>query len=312
MVFASMTKSTLHGLMYGGSLRTFKPPSGTTGIMITWIRGGKEYAVQHPLSDHHVKMKKISNYVREEICLLYFYYYKLTEQESEDYKIKRPMKEIADMPKMDTLDTTPKMDDVEMKTTDGDAERSDRKRDGPETRTVVLAPEKKRQRNYFLEVDKAMDYMKEYLYYQNRNCWIKMDFPLSWRNDRNLVIEHQKTMLAHYYEEKRKNLPVLFNINYKYDGKAMACLRTARIYKVDDETSNIDEFNLDPLIWMEVDKADEAEIRQFTEEKAFQKVHRLQITSDMVQVDGVWIRKRKKIPRWNVEDEVKDVCPWLL
>ena len=188
-------------------------------------------------------------------------------------------------------------------TMDGDFKRTDKKRDGPETRTVVLAPEKKRQRNYFLEIDKAMDYMKEYLYYQNRNCWIKMDFPMSWRNDHNLVIEHQKTMLAHYYEEKRKSLPVLFNIDYKHDGNALACLRTARIYKVDDETSNIDEFNLDPSIWNEVDKADEAEIRQFAEEKAFQKVHRLQITSDMVQVDGVWIRKRKDTPmerwRWN-------------
>ena len=293
-VSSSMSRSTLHGIMYGGSLRTFKPPSGTTGIMFTWIRGGREYAVQHHNSDHHVKMKKISNYAREEICLLYFYYYKLTEPE--DNKEKRPMKEIADMPKMDTSDTTTKMNDMETETMDGDFKRTDKKRDGPETRTVVLAPEKKRQRNYFLEIDKAMDYMKEYLYYQNRNCWIKMDFPMSWRNDHNLVIEHQKTMLAHYYDEKRKSLPVLFNINYKHDGNALACLRTARIYKVDDETSNIDEFNLDPSIWNEVDKADEAEIRQFAEEKAFQKVHRLQITSDMVQVDGVWIRKRKRYP----------------
>ena len=288
MVSTSMTRSTLHGIMYGGSLRTFKPPSGTTGIMFTWIRGGREYAVQHHNSDHHVKMKKISSYAREEICLLYFYYYKLTEQEDiKDKKMESENKE--------TKTSTPEIDDVEMKSHGGE-ERQDRKRDGPETRTVVLAPEKKRQRNYFTEVDKAIDYMKEYLYYQNRNCWIKMDFPLSWRNDHNLVIDHQKTMLAHYYEEKRKNLPVLFNINYKHDGKAVACLRTARIYKVDDETSNIDEFNLDPSIWNEVDKADENEIRQFAEEKAFQKVHRLQITSEMVQVDGVWIRKRKRYP----------------
>ena len=114
-------------------------------------------------------------------------------------------------------------------------------------------------------------------------------------------------MLSHYYEEKRKNLPVLFNINYKHDGKAVACLRTARIYKVDDETSNIDEFNLDPSIWNEVDKADENEIRQFAEEKAFQKVHRLQITSEMGPSGWSLDQKAEKIPRRNAEAEVKDV-----
>ena len=61
----------------------------------------------------------------------------------------------------ETKTSTPEIDDVEMKSHGGE-ERQDRKRDGPETRTVVLAPEKKRQRNYFTEVDKAIDYMKEY------------------------------------------------------------------------------------------------------------------------------------------------------
>ena len=196
---------------------------------------------------------------------------------------------------MDTSSSTSPKDDVEMTKSENDIQNS-RKRDGPETRSVVIAPEKKRQRNYFLEIDKAMDYMKEYLYYQNRSCWIKMELPPNWRNDRNLVIEHQKIMRLHYYNERKKNLPVLFNIDYKYDGHALACLRTARIYKVDDATSNIDEANLDPSLWPEVDKADEAEIRQFADEKAFKKVHRSQITSDMVQVDGVWIRKRKRYP----------------
>ena len=66
---------TLHGCLLGKALRNNKPPTNTTGILITWIQGGRSYAVQEQKSDRHIKMKKITTHPREDVCLLYLYYY---------------------------------------------------------------------------------------------------------------------------------------------------------------------------------------------------------------------------------------------
>ena len=65
---------------------------------------------------------------------------------------------------------------------------------------------------------------------------------------------------------------------------------------MDQETNNISEADLTPDIWPEVDKADLAEIKQFVEESAFKKIHKSQITSEMVVVDAIWVRKKKRYP----------------
>lgn len=85
-------------------------------------------------------------------------------------------------------------------------------------------------------------------------------------------------------------------MKYKTSHQAEACLRTGHIYKVDQETNNIDEDQISPDIWQEVDAADLAEVRQFVEEKAFKKIHTSAITSDMVVVDARWVRKKKRYP----------------
>jgi hypothetical protein len=41
---------------------------------VTWIQGGKNYSVQEHLNAKHLRMKKISNYTREDLCIIYFYY----------------------------------------------------------------------------------------------------------------------------------------------------------------------------------------------------------------------------------------------
>ena len=284
-VSRSMTKRELHGILMGSSLRSFKPPSGTKGIMVTWIRGGKEYAVQHHNSDHHVKMKKVSNYLREEVCVLYFYYYETLNEETDTNVEER--NEV----KMDTTPRTSTISDATM-----EDEEVNLKRQGPDSRTVVLAPEKKKQKTHYIEDNKIEDYLKEFHYYLNKKRQISLKFPDTWKKDSQLFYQSIRTFRLHYYNEKKKNLPMLFNIEYKYDCGALACLRTARIYKVDSDTSNIDEENIDPMLWKEIDLADEAEIKQFADEKAFKKIHRMQIAEGMIEIDGVWIRKKKRYP----------------
>ena len=128
-VSKSMTKRELHGILMGSSLRSFKPPHGTKGILVTWIRGGTEYAVQQHHSDHHVKMKKISNHRREEVCALYFYYYEMANVETE----------VMDKKEDDAkMTTTPKSSSVSDDTMTEQEPEASLKRQGPDSRTVVL------------------------------------------------------------------------------------------------------------------------------------------------------------------------------
>ena len=96
----------------------------------------------------------------------------------------------------------------------------------------------------------------------NKKRKVTLEFPDAWKKDNQLFYQSMRTFRLWYYNEKKKNLPMLFNIDYKYDCGALACLRTARIYKVDSDTSNIEEENIDPKLWREIDLADEAEIKQ--------------------------------------------------
>ena len=285
-VSKSMTKRELHGILMGSSLRSFKPPHGTKGILVTWIRGGKEYAVQQHNSDHHVKMKKVSNYLREEVCALYFYYYEMANEETE----------VMDKKENDVKMVTPKSSTISDATIEEQEQEARLKRQGPDSRTVVLAPEKKKQKIHYIENNQIEDYLREFHYYMNRRRKINLEFPDAWKKDSQLFYQSMRTLRIQYYNEKKKNLPMLFNIDYKHDCGALACLRTARIYKVDSDTSNIDEENIDPKLWKEVDQADEAEIKQFADEKAFKKIHRMQISEGMIEIDGVWIRKKKRYP----------------
>ena len=151
-VSRSMTKRELHGILMGSSLRSFKPPSGTKGIMVTWIRGGKEYAVQHHNSDHHVKMKKVSNYLREEVCVLYFYYYEIANEETETDDKKKDEVKMATTPMSSSISDTTMQEEEEVNL----------KRQGPDSRTVVLAPEKKKQKTHYIENNQIEDYLREF------------------------------------------------------------------------------------------------------------------------------------------------------
>ena len=276
-VSSSMTRSTLHGIMVGKSIRTFKPPTNTTGALITWLVGGKNYAVQEHKTANHLKMKKISNHAKEDTCIIYFYYYQAQLGEPEAPMKKTEVKKIEN--------------DVHE---DMDLDKENKKRFGPETRTVVIGPERKKQRTMMMQRD--IEFLKLHYADNVKNQIILLDYPEAWKNGYDIVISETRNYLIKQYEQTRRRLPILFQMKYKSDHKAEACLRTGHIYKVDQETNNIDEDQISPDIWQEVDAADLAEIRQFVEEKAFRKIHTSAITADMVVVDARWVRKKKRYP----------------
>ena len=169
LVSQAMTKRELNGCMFGKALRSFKPPSNTTGILLTWIVGGRRYAVQEHKSDRHLRLKKITNHPREETCILYFYYYNTVYAGDADNNVE-VKKEIQDT-SMRSVTTS---SDTTMETV-----IENKKREGPETRTVVLAPEKKRQKMEYLKKD--VEFMKSwYTATATRNV-VQLDFAPSGR-----------------------------------------------------------------------------------------------------------------------------------
>ena len=101
-----------------------------------------------------------------------------------------------------------------------------------------------------------------------------LDFPMEWRQGYDLTLSTTRAFLMQKYDHYRNNRPVLFTMDYKVTTMAMACLRTARIYKVDDETCNIADEDITPEMWLEVDAADLAEVKQFVTRRRSRNCHR--------------------------------------
>ena len=276
----AMTRAPLHGLMMGRSLRTFKPPNNTHGKLFTWLQGGRTYSVQEHKNSNHLRLKKISNHAREDLCVLYFYYYQDTGPE-ETSSLTRP--------------TT--SEEKERKENNGGEmdvdNQSSKKRDGPETRTVVIAPEKKRQKIAMMQKD--VEFLQSFYLNSNQNKII-LDYSEEWRTGYDFMVAAVRHFLLQGYEQMRQRGSHLFNIAYKTTCKAAACLRTAEIFKVDEDTNDINEDKISPDLWPQIDAADKAEIKQFVDEGAFKKLHQSQFTSEMVIIDARWVRKWKRYP----------------
>lgn len=125
---------------------------------------------------------------------------------------------------------------------------------------------------------------------------IQLDFSDDWRHGYDLMTETTRAFLLQHHERERRALPALFNTAYKKDMDVMACLRSLKMYKVDQETNTFEDWEITPEMWPQVNAADESEIKQFVDERALRPIHRMQMTDDMVIIDAKWVRKWKRYP----------------
>eukprot|EP00435_Cladocopium_sp_Y103_P054461 s380_g17.t1 len=174
-ISTAITKRQLHGCILGKALRSFKPPFNTTGILITWIHGGRSYAVQEHKSDRHLKLKKITMHPREETCIFYMFYYNTQLAEEEGTLPRKPVSDTSSSTAMQ-----PSL--VSDGTASMDAENVSKKRDGPESRSVVLAPERKKQKIEFVR--------KDYEFIRNYYChpWSTTWFSLTSKSTGTMVL----------------------------------------------------------------------------------------------------------------------------
>eukprot|EP00435_Cladocopium_sp_Y103_P007244 s1993_g2.t1 len=285
----AMTKKPLHGIIMGRALRTFKPPNNTTGKLVMWIQGGKNFSVQEHSNSNPLRMKKLSNYTREDLCIIYFYYYNLKEVINYEPKLKDKL----------SINLKPNDDGAE----EMETEYVPKKRDEPEDPVLPESEKKKKQKMAMVKKDvkkvamlrKDIEFLRNF-YVNNDSNKIILDYSMEWKTGYDLMLPAVKNFMVQEYQHRQQQCGHLFTMAYKKTCEATACLRTAQIFKVDEETNNINEEDITPDLWHLVDTADRAEIKQFVDEKAFRKMDRNQFTAEMVIVDAIWVRKWKRYP----------------
>ncbi|CAK8996615.1 1-alkyl-2-acetylglycerophosphocholine esterase [Durusdinium trenchii] len=219
--YSMLDRADCHGCILGKALRHLQPPRGTIGHLITWIHGGVNYAIQEHNSDNNMIMKKITNYAREDICIMYLYRY--APKSSEDLE-RSPQKTTTSSPQPMQVTSTPQeQEDSE----DMEVEHHGEKRDGPDSRTVTFAPERKRQK--LMLVKKDLEFLRHYFIATNKDRLVQLDFPENWKTDYNLMMNTTRKFLVKQYDERRRNLPELFHLEYKQNHFAYANLRTGLV-----------------------------------------------------------------------------------
>ena len=134
-------------------------PKFSKGTLVTWSEGLTGIAVVEHNSDAHIHVKELYNKDIDKLCHLYLYGYVEIHGEESKWPIQitrrnRPSSTLGDLTHDDPMSTTsPTASSPMNETMDEDGKD---KRKGPETRSVVIAPEKKRQRmelhNLFMKI----------------------------------------------------------------------------------------------------------------------------------------------------------------
>ena len=293
-IYKGMSKHPPHGALLGKALKSIKPPHGTTGHLILCITGGRGFSVQEHLGDGFLKTKRVSNHLREDICLIYIFRY----DDHHNEPISTPPVIVEARQDADAgLDVTEASMAGELTHISDEQMIESRKRDGPDSQSSVPTPEHKKQKiNYLINYAQELEFLRLWYAEEQKHHAIQLDYSPDWSTGYQLMTQEVRRLLYHNYEVHRRSLPVLFSLAGRRDEALQACLRTARIYKVDTETNNIEERDITPENWHLIEEADYSEIGQFVQEKAFKKIHRSKVDENMVQIDAIWVRKWKRYP----------------
>ena len=133
---------TFHGIRYGRGMKLIMAPKFSKGTLVTWSEGLTGIAVVEHNSDAHIHVKELYNKDIDKLCHLYMYGYVEIHGEEAKWPIqisRRSRPTTMDQMEDDPMSTSSPMNEPIK-------EEGNNKRKDPESRTVVVAPEKKRQR----------------------------------------------------------------------------------------------------------------------------------------------------------------------
>ena len=239
VVSTSLTTRSLSGMIYVRALKFLKPPRDTTGYLITWNLGSVKYHIQEHWTADPIKMKKVTASSSEDLCVLYLFYHVFNQEEDTQRDLKKSITSNMEPSDQSTSTSTSTIDSTSMNEDDISMQSAipepDRKRDGPDTRTVVMAPEKKKMR---------LDYWSSHSIYYNASAIhhlmdcrkkIRSDLPTSWTGTQlwaeNATAEKLFSDAVAHHQQCRDlaNHEYLFHISSSTDAILNVDLRTSEV-----------------------------------------------------------------------------------
>ena len=275
MASAFLTAKECHGVIVGVGLRKIITPANTTGTLIAWLRNTVRMSIVDNPKGTNMSTVPFRISGREEMCYTYFFSYaaNYVEPPASAWAPRgTPMEESPVVPQAPHAAGGP-ADQPPM-----DVDSSSMKRDGPDSRTVVLGPEGKKQRTSFSLP--PSEYMAEtFLAMHRAQCLIQPeDEPL----------DHFEHNFIEYKPTSKKD-----ELFYMSSHGWYADLFEGSIFRVDTTTGNISEDDVYG-IWPEVEEGDMKEVAQFVEQQAFSPVRLSDLGKDVAVIDAIWVRKWKK------------------
>eukprot|EP00913_Durusdinium_trenchii_P027881 g26143.t1 len=277
-VASFFSKKELRGIRFGRAVKQIYAPKYSKGVLISWPKNSKQYITMEHNGDSHLTLKKVMHVVLEDICHLCLFYYTFYSEESPPAQIttRQPT----------AMDSTAEAMDV----------AESRKRDGPESRTIVLAPEKKKARYEYADDSGPSEQellLKSLWWMTQRPQKIKYQSDGIWFNDQSLIMQYNRQLPWTSARKQPKHF--LFHFHGKTEEILSMDLRTTEVFRVDSDTDVLTEEQL-AKHWQAFELSGFAELKQFVDEDAFFKLHISQVTEEMVIVDCTWVRKFKCNP----------------
>ncbi|CAE7280604.1 RE2, partial [Symbiodinium microadriaticum] len=276
-----LTTKECHGIKVGVGLKKMLTPAGTTGTLIAWRKNTIRMTIVDNPSGSNMSTVSFRVAGKEEMCYLYFYSYaqNFAEAPSNTWLPKGvPHEESPIVPQTPQVpQATAPMEENDDSHETMDIDNNDNKRDGPESRTVVMAPETKKQRVSYIMPPSA--HMNETFLTMHRKQHIV-----------NIEAPHELQSYASEAPLDSGNPTAIFHMR---SPGWCADLNVGNIFRVDSATDNIEEHQVYD-IWPQVDEADGKEVAQFVNENAFKAVRRDTLGKDCAIIDAIWVRKWKK------------------
>ena len=276
-----LTAKECHGIKVGTGLKKMITPAGTTGSLIAWRKHTIRMTIVDNPSGNNMSTVSFRVAGKEEMCYLYFYSYaqNFADAPSSTWLPKGvPHEESPIVPQTPQVSQqTAPMEDTNDIQEPMDLDSIDNKRDGPESRTVVIAPETKRQRvSHFMPPSAHMN-----------------ETFLTMHRKQHIIHTEAPHELLSYASESSVDANDPNAIFHMRSPGWYADLNVGSIFRVDSATDNIEEHQVYD-VWPQVDEADGKEVAQFVNEKAFKAVRRDSLGKDCAIIDAIWVQEMEE------------------
>ncbi|CAE7471514.1 unnamed protein product, partial [Symbiodinium necroappetens] len=202
----ALSRYNVGGAIVGQSLRALHPPRGSVGVLLLWTRGDKKYSCHEHNNDRPIVLKKITANPIESTVFMYIYYFVNVDYRPQEEMKVVPSEGATEQATDHNMDATPAPTDgmgnedvtIGSRAPGSSTEApspmeednlpEDRKRKGPESRTVVIGPESKRTKLcslvHLMNSEKvhhrAQHVMINLYWIMHWTHAIPMSFPMTW------------------------------------------------------------------------------------------------------------------------------------